>query len=156
MSRQRDFLVFCSKALGTGRNTPLRDINGATISALVDAFKECSPRPEPKANACSMQSFDEPMWREPWTVYMIRNQVSGATYVGSARKGFLDRYPKGEWWNGHHNDRLLRDALTYGVANFRVLVYVCLDEKDMKRQEAELLRANRLITYNVRPERDNV
>ena len=156
MSRQRDFLRFCSKALGTGENTPLRDINGATIGALVDAFRECNPIAKPTPSALSMQSFDEPMWSERWTVYTIRNQVSGAVYVGVAKEGFRARYSACEWWKDHHNERLMRDVLAYGLMNFRVLLYVCIDARDMKRQEAELLRANRLITYNVRPESDNV
>lgn len=162
MSREGDFLRFCSKALGTGKNSPLRismedgPVNGATISALVEAFKECHPIYKPGPQAQTVQGFDDPMWDLPWACYQIRNQATGASYIGIAKHGFRTRYPKCEWWRDHDNARLMQDAQTYGLVNFKVLLYVCLDERDMKRQEAELLRANRLTTYNIRPQADNV
>ena len=55
---------------------------------------------------------------------------------------------------GHHNKRLVRDVEAYGLMSFKVLVWVCNDETDMLRQEAELQRANRLYTYNERAESD--
>ena len=154
MSRQRDFLMFCAKALGSPQTAPLREQNGALVGALVEAFKVTHPVQVPEKQV-ALQTFEDAIYSEPWSCYAIRNMVTGASYIGIARGGFLSRYAGGKWWEGHKNPRLMRDALSFGLMNFRVLVYVCIDEKDMKRQEAELLRANRMFTYNIRPEADN-
>jgi len=129
----------------------LKDINGACIASLVSAFAECNPIEKEHRNR-ERQTYADPIYREPWSCYVIRNMATGAAYVGRASKGFLDRYPGGEWWDSHHNKRLMQDVLAYGLMSFRVLIYVCHDEPDMLRQEGELQRANRLYTYNVRAE----
>jgi hypothetical protein len=152
-SRTRAFLRFCSSALGTAREAPLKDVNGALATALVTAFAECNPV-EKEHRDRALQSFEDPIYSAPWTCYSIRNMATGGAYIGRAANGFLSRYPGGRWHEDHHNKRLVQDVLSYGLMSFRVLVYVCNDETDMRRQEAELQRANRLYTYNVRAEED--
>src|SRR5215472_959767 len=167
MTKEREdlFMSFVSRALGTPSECPLKDVNGTAIKALVEAFdtlhaiKKDDQAPsvvlEKGPTKPEVQDFQDAIYEEPWTVYVIRNTVSGVCYVGVASKGFKRRYRGGEWWAEHHNDRLSRDVVAFGLMSFRVLVHVCLDETDMRRQEAELLRANRLYTYNVRNEPDN-
>ena len=160
MTRSRQFRKFCSQLLGTGFNSPLRDvegkaINGATVSAIVEAFASCFPVVK-KEQPRELPDFESELYREPWTVYAIRNLVTGEVYVGIASHGFVGRYPKGEWWIKTHHPRLKRDALSYGVRNFAVSIHVCLDRADMKRTEAAMIRAQRPATYNVKPEPDNV
>jgi hypothetical protein len=149
--REGKFLQFVMLMLGTSQEAPLKDANGAMVGALVDAFKALNPAP---VQAAAMQSFDDPVYSEPWTVYVIRNTVTSAAYVGLARNGFRDRYPNG-WWTDHHNERLSRDAAVYGAISFRVSIYVCVDDADMRRQEAEMMRALRHVTYNIKREQDN-
>jgi hypothetical protein len=120
---------------------------------MVDAFKEIEPRTEvPKTLA--PETFEGPQWIEPWTVYAIRNVITGAVYIGRASKGFNHRYFGGKWWEATHSPRLRRDAEMYGALNFKVSLWIALDEADMVRMETELQRANRLHTYNERSEPD--
>lgn len=50
-ARATEFAEFCAGMLGTDANRPLilgdAAVNGATISALLDAFKTCYPGPTP-------------------------------------------------------------------------------------------------------------
>jgi hypothetical protein len=161
-ARQAEFLRFCSRALGTNRKHPLqargsdgtKDVPGATISALVEAFKEIEPRAPEVPKSLTPETFEGPQWREPWTVYAIRNTITGGVYVGRAGAGFLKRYPGGRWWEETHNARLRRDAEMYGVLSFRVSLWIEPDEPSMIRREAELQRAMRLHTYNEREDPD--
>ncbi len=105
MSRERDFLRFCQRALGSPQTAPLREQPGALVSALVAAFQETHPLPKAR-NERSVQGFEDRIYSEPHSVYVIRNTVNGVVYVGRAKGGFLARYPKGEWWKEHHNERL--------------------------------------------------
>ncbi len=154
MSKREDaFLSFCSRALGTSPEAPLKEINGALVGGLVEAYK--ATRAPRRPVVPHVQTFTDAVYSQPWTVYVIRNKVTTAAYVGSSASGFLHRYPRGEWWLAHQNESLGRDAWTYGVRNFRVLVHVCTDRGDMHRVEADLIRANRPYTYNIRHEPDN-
>ena len=159
-ARQAEFLRFCSRALGSSRLHPLHKadagfVPGATIAALVDAFKETDPRP-PDPPAVARETYEGPQWREPFTVYGIRNTVTGSTYIGRAKDGFLKRYHGARWWEDHHNKRLVRDVELYGVLAFRVSLWVATDERDMIRLEGELIRGHRLTTYNEKVEPDAV
>ncbi len=149
----RDIKAFFSQMLGTPPDAPCKDANGATITALVDAYLKLTKRDEPKvAPGAGVQSFEDAIFREPWSCYVIRNSATGVSYVGSAVNGFLSRYREGRWWELTHNERLKKDVTTFGLVAFRVQIYVCADELDMQRQEAALITANRLYTYNVRSE----
>lgn len=152
-SRKNAFLDFCCEALGTQRNAPLQGQAGATIGAIVEAFTKIHPMKEDSPR--SLQEFEDPIYSEPFVCYVIRNFANGSAYVGIASGGFLSRYPKGMWWKDHHNERLMRDALVFGLANFRVHLYVCTDEIEMRRRETELIRSHRLFTYNLKNEPDN-
>jgi predicted GIY-YIG superfamily endonuclease len=148
------FREFCQKAIGTGREAPLRDINGATINALTRAFHECFPIAKAKT-APELPDFEAEAYNSPWTVYVIRNERTQEVYIGMTEKGFATRYPGGKWWVHSTNTRLTRDALMFGVRNFRIAIHACSDEKDMRRLEATLQRLHRPMTYNEKPEQDN-
>jgi hypothetical protein len=151
----KELKTFCSELLGTEPGAPLKDANGATIGALVEAFVKLKRLDEPKQATLTAQSFEDGIYREPWSCYVIRNSATGVSYVGIAEHGFVQRYDGGRWWEGHHNARLTQDVLVFGLVSFRVHIYVCADETDMRRQEAALITANRLYTYNVRNEADS-
>lgn len=154
-SRARQWRLFCRKALGSDPSKPLQGVAGATITALSAAFRECYPRPESK-KLPELPDFGAEIFNSPWTVYAIRNDATQEVYIGTARKGFVSRYKNGAWWKEHHNARLARDALMFGVRHFRIAIHVCSDDADMNRVEAMLLRMHRPATYNDRPEPDNV
>jgi hypothetical protein len=158
MPRQRvaQFRLFCSKALGTGREAPLRDVNGATIAALVEAFRECFPKPPIAKRSSELPDFSAEIYCAPFTAYVIRNRFTKECYIGVSTKGFVSRYSNGEWWIHTHNDRLKRDAIMYGVRNFDIAIHAGNNRRDMEQIEAMLLRANRPATYNERPEPDTV
>lgn len=153
-NRARRWREFCRHALGSGETAPLREANGATIEALTKAFVACFPLKKARRND-SMPDFSAELYSSPWSVYVIRNEATGEAYVGEASKGFVDRYPRGEWWTSHHNPRLMHHAVMYGARNFRIAIHVCVDRADMKRVEAQVIRMHRPATYNDRPEPDN-
>jgi hypothetical protein len=151
----KELREFCAGLLGTSPTAPLKDANGATIGALVESFVRLKKLDEPKQAGLLAQSFEDAIFSEPWSCYVIRNSANGVSYVGVAEHGFVRRYDGGRWWESHHNARLAQDVLTFGLVSFRVQIYVCADETDMRRQEAMLLTANRFYTYNVRSEADS-
>ena len=91
------FRIFCSRMLGTGREAPLREVNGAAITALVDAFRECYPTPK-RERLQELPDFSAEVYKAKWTCYAIKNLVTGETYVGQAKNGFINRYKDGAWW----------------------------------------------------------
>lgn len=166
MSRLGEFLAFCKTAIDVIRP---KEINGALVNALVEAFTKISPAPLPPpetpkeekqpiiTHVMIPQDFTANYFDEPFVCYTIRNKVTGSMYVGRSAVGFNRRYGgNGAWWENHHNSRLVNDVVMYGRLNFTVNIYVCQDETDMMSQEANLLRSNRPLTYNVKAEPDTV
>jgi hypothetical protein len=161
MSKQGEFLAFCKTAIEVVRP---KEVNGALLNALVEAFTKTREDPSqneettPSPIIVHVESHDDynhPHFNVPFVCYTIRNKVTGSMYVGRSVVGFNKRYGgKGEWWLDHHNGNLTRDLEMYGRLNFCVNIYVCQDEADMMAQEANLLRANRMLTYNIKAETD--
>lgn len=159
-SRARQWRRFVSMAIGTGEQHPLRvpggDIvsNASMVSALTDAFRACYPE-RPAKGVRELVDYGAERFRVPWTCYVIRNDATGEVYVGTAKDGFVSRYPGGRWWEGHHNARLLEHVVMWGVRGFSVAIHSATDRDDMRRVEASLLRSHRPMTYNDRPEPDD-
>ena len=98
-SRSKSFLHFCASALGSDKDAPLKDCNGALAGALVEAFRRVCNPVEKEHRDRKLQDFEDPIFSEPWVCYSIRNMGTGRVDIGRASKGFLDRYPNGEWWS---------------------------------------------------------
>lgn len=63
--RAREFREFCTAMLGTTEKNPLMvgetPVNGATIGALLDAFKCCYPQEKPSATPAPRAATNDPL-----------------------------------------------------------------------------------------------
>lgn len=127
------------------------------LKAIVEAFETCHPARSSLGHE-RLPNFEDAIFNEPFTVYLIRNTITGRAYVGRALHGFVVRYPHGQWWasdagrDEHHNERLAKDALLFGLSAFHVHIHVCNDAEHMGLVESQLIAAHRRCTYNILPE----
>lgn len=152
--RELGFVAFCRRMIGTQEASPVPN-NGTTIKSLIELHEYLYPEPGQTKTLRLVQDFSDSIYDEPNVCYVIHQMDTGRRYIGKTSIGFRKRYPQCRWWDKTHSKRLADDVVIYGLASFRVMIYVCNDELEMDRMEASLLTANRLFTYNIRPEPDN-
>jgi hypothetical protein len=117
----QDFASFCRLVLDG------KEANGAALAALLEAYLKLSSGTR-RLVPGRPPTLD---YGQPFQVYEIRNNRTGRTYVGRAAAGFGARYPKGLWWEGHHNEALNTDILLHGLGALSVQVFQCADVQDM-------------------------
>lgn len=147
--RHQLFDAFSLDTLGTAEQVQKMYQTPAHEKAHLDLFKELYP---PKPVEKAFPEFDDPIWSEPWAVYMIYNRENGRRYIGRAASGFLSRYPDGRWWEDHHNESLARDVILCGVAAFTVNLFFGEGEADMEDLEGRLIRQFGGLAYNTKLE----
>lgn len=151
------FADFCRRWLGLTATDPLPQ-SGTTLKSLLDIFStlaELASSGKQAPAVRQLQDFSDSIYDEPNVCYVIHQLDTGRRYIGKTATGFRTRYSGCRWWEKTHSKRLADDVQIYGLASFRVHIYVCANEQDMDRTEASLLTAHRLYTYNIRREPDN-